>query len=127
MDTEQPDTYYISIGSNMPDGRRRVEEAIERLRREVTLLKVSAIYSTPSVSAGDNSIYFNAVALLQSSLSIEKLTEFFKRMEQEAGRTPASQNVMLDIDIVVSGGTTMRPRDFARDYFTIGYNQIRHQ
>ena len=55
-------TVYISIGSNLSNGAENIENAFGFLRDNYENVVCSTIYSTPSVSIGDDSIYFNAVA-----------------------------------------------------------------
>lgn len=125
MNNTAVNTYVIALGSNVADGRRFINKAISLLRRRLVGLSVSSVYSTPSVSCGDNSIYFNAVAMGRSHLSTRTLNSMVKRWELLLGRDrSAKHTVTIDIDIVLCNDRILRPRDFRRRYFVIGYNQL---
>ena len=89
----------------------------------------SAIYSTPSVSMGDDSTYCNAVVSARSELSEAELSHRFKELEAQFGRRRDGDRhrVELDLDIVVAGDRVVRPRDFGRRYFRIGYQELTEQ
>ncbi|MCM1292991.1 MAG: 2-amino-4-hydroxy-6-hydroxymethyldihydropteridine diphosphokinase [Bacteroides sp.] len=123
--TNHTHRHCLSIGSNTPDGRDRLLNAINELRQVDPDLRASSIYNTPSVSTGDNSLYFNCVVLLDSDLSVEELQCRCKQMESANGRIASDRHqVPLDIDIVVSDDCVLRQRDYQRSYFLIGYHQI---
>ncbi len=117
---------YVSLGSNLPDGRDRIAGAIAWLHDVMEVESCSAIYTTPSVSAGDDSIYFNAVARCRTGLQLSQIESLLKRYETESGRRrePGSHSVAIDLDLVIYDGDVLRPRDAARDYFLIGFSQI---
>lgn len=119
-------TCYVSLGSNMPDGRERVAGAIAWLHDVMEVESCSAIYTTPSVSVGDDSTYYNAVACCSTGLQPPQIECLLKCYEAESGRrhSPGSHSVAIDLDLVVFDGDVLRPRDAARDYFLIGLSQI---
>lgn len=118
--------YYISVGSNVDEARDCVAGAITRLREMLDDVTSSAIYSTPSVSMGDDSTYCNAVVSARSELSEAELSHRFKELEAQFGRRRDGDRhrVELDLDIVVAGDRVVRPRDFGRRYFRIGYQEL---
>lgn len=121
--------YYISVGSNVDEARDCVAGAITRLREMLDDVTSSAIYSTPSVSIGDDSTYCNAVVSARSKLSEAELSHRFKELEAQFGRRRDGDRhrVELDLDIVVAGDRVVRPRDFGRRYFRIGYQELTEQ
>lgn len=116
----------LSFGSNMPDGRSRVEHALRHVSGFVGGMRASEIYSTPSVS-GDGSIYLNAVAAGYIDFGSGRLTNILKEYELECGRDTASRmrgEVPIDIDVVMFDGKILRPKDASREYFKIGYLRL---
>ena len=116
-------TVYISIGSNLSNGAEHIENAFGFLRDNYENVVCSTIYSTPSVSIGDDSIYFNAVASCEVD-GVESTNINLKAYESRCGRIRGQKDVVIDMDIVISDGQILRPRDYDREYFQIGYNQI---
>ena len=119
-------TAVICIGSNTADREARVNRAITAFATLGSVLRQSSIYD----NAADNGIdppYLNTVILLATALSLADLCAKCGHIEAAAGRTPESKArgaVPLDADVVIFNDTVMRPRDYARPYFTIGYKQI---
>lgn len=83
----------------------------------------SPIYSTLSVTDGTTQ-YHNMVGRLSCDLTMDELGAIMKQWEREAGRIPHSKIVPLDIDIVIFDGQVVRQRDFAQEYFKIGYRAL---
>lgn len=117
---------YIGIGSNTADSREQVQKAIDKLHEIVAELCASTIYSTASVS-GDGTSYSNAVVCCRAEMPIFELNAQLKEMELQFGRTSAIRQqgvVPIDLDIVVADGHVLRARDYSREYFQRGYNQL---
>lgn len=81
---------------------------------------------TPSVSNNDASVYYNAVACCQvdGDCSCDVLQDHLKHYEISAGRVRGAKNVLIDLDLVVFDGKIVRPVDFSRNYFSIGYREL---
>lgn len=116
--------YVISVGSNVGNGREMVARGLDFLGALLGSVNTSEIYTTESVSLGDNSMYFNAVVSGFSILSIDEITVALKAWERRIGRIPGSKKVVGDMDLVVVDDVVVRRRDFDRTYFQIGFNQI---
>lgn len=116
-------TVYISIGSNLSNGAEHIENAFGFLRDNYENVVCSTIYSTPSISIGDDSIYFNAVASCEVD-GVESTNIDLKAYESRCGRIRGNKDVVIDMDIVIADGQILRPRDYDREYFQIGYNKI---
>lgn len=118
----------ISIGSNVPDKKKRVENACEELKSLFPSFESSPIYTTGAVGrCTGQPDYCNAVARLSTSDDYEALKKFFKEKESEYGRVHdgiRTTLVPLDIDIVVWNGAVMRPRDMQQEYMRIGLEML---
>ncbi len=125
MDPKIP--YVISLGANCGGAERRVAEAIEWLRSSFDLLKVSSVYQTEAVG-GAKGVYFNAVALIESSLPTPELDSLMKAYEMDQGRDEATRlrgEVPIDLDIVIEADRILRPWEFAQKFFREGYDQLK--
>lgn len=122
----------IGLGSNVVGSRREaIERAIDQLKELSTTVVVSDIYETrPWGKAEEGPSYRNAVAGIDTALSLDELKTSLKDYEMANGRDEASRKegrVSIDLDIVVWDGVALRPHEIERDYFTIGYRQIIEQ
>ncbi|MDE6682471.1 MAG: 2-amino-4-hydroxy-6-hydroxymethyldihydropteridine diphosphokinase [Muribaculaceae bacterium] len=117
---------YLSLGSNYGDRRSNVENALLRMEEILKDVRKSEVYETKAVH-GFGPAYFNAVIYGTTNLEYEELNMFLKGYEKECGRTPESKlrnEVVIDLDIVVWDNEIVRPTDFAREFFQIGYKKM---
>ncbi len=117
---------YISIGSNIADGQNEIRLARDYMADCFGSVEMSDIYTTPAVS-GDGSIYFNAVACVDTVLDVEELNVSLKRRECSRGRDEAARiarRVPIDLDIVIFDDVIIRPQDYKQMYFQIGYQSL---
>lgn len=116
----------LSIGSNCGDRRRAVASAISWLSGLLDDFIASDIYETPPVGhQGSN--YMNAVVCGTFTAPLSELERSCKRYEVECGRDLVARlrnQVPVDIDIVALDNEILRPEDFKRDFFRIGYRQV---
>ena len=116
----------LSFGSNFNDRKKNVEEALREIGKSLSDFTVSGIYETPEVH-GLGSSYFNAVATGYSSTMYEQFNSMLKEYELSCGRDSEARKrgeVVIDVDIVIWGDRVIRPKDFSREFFQIGYRQI---
>ena len=79
---------YLSLGSNMGDRRRVLEEAIERIGKSVgTVVRQSAFYETEPWGFDSNNLFLNAAVCVETDLCPRCLLEATQRIELEMGRT----------------------------------------
>ena len=116
----------VGIGSNVIDQEYKVQQAIEALCSMFKRAKFSDAYKSPPLSGvGDH--YTNAVFAGVTSMSMADVTDFLKQTEVDAGRDAVSRaegRVDIDLDLVIWDGRIVRPKDFGRIYFNIGYRQL---
>lgn len=116
----------LSIGSNAPDRARRMEEAIGWLCGELHDCSASPVYETPEYS-GRYPAYFNCVAEGLTAFGADEFNRRLKDYERSCGRTAESKLtgvVPVDFDLVMFNGDMLRPVEFGREYFAIGYRML---
>lgn len=116
----------VSIGSNCGDRTEEVAKAIEWLGSLLKDFRSSKIYETPPVGhQGSN--YMNAVGIGETELTVPQFVRECKRYEVLAGRDLAARirgDVPVDVDVVISDGEILRPEDYKREFFQIGYREV---
>lgn len=128
MDTEEVllSEVTVSFGSNYGDRRNNVENAQRWFSSIAEDCRHSSIYETPEIH-GKGKPYMNAVASGAVRLDMGKLHELSKIFEAENGRDEERRKrgeVPIDVDIVLWNAETVRPADFAREFFQIGFREI---
>ncbi len=116
----------FSIGSNFGNRDANVREGLKWLSSILTDFRCSSVYATPDCHGGSKE-YMNAVAIGITSSTPKRLESLCKDYEITRGRTPEMRragNVPIDIDLVVYDSKVLRPNDFKRDFFRIGYSMI---
>jgi 2-amino-4-hydroxy-6-hydroxymethyldihydropteridine diphosphokinase len=99
-------TVAIALGSNLGDRRAHLDFAVSRLQALVGHLRISSYYETVPVGlSGPQSLFLNAAAVGDTTLSARMLLEAFLAIEQERGRERPRPNVSrtLDIDLILFG------------------------
>lgn len=118
--------FIVSLGSNYGDRTRNVEEAIFWMNNVADNCKNSSIYETPEIH-GIGKPYMNAVLKGVTAISLDILQEMMKMYEIEHGRSMERRvkgEVPIDIDIVIWDSKVIRPLDYGREFFKIGYSQL---
>lgn len=96
--------YYISMGSNIGDSRKIMEEAIKTLQKEegLFLMARSSFYVTKPWGKTDQPDFLNAVIRIAWEKSSEELLETLLRVEKEFGRKRLIHwgPRTLDLDII---------------------------
>lgn len=116
----------VCVGSNTGAKEENIALAIDWLQGILAGCRVSGIYMSPDTT-GSLETYGNAVAIGLSDLSRSELELTAKEYELKCGRDNAARNagiVPIDVDIVVYDGEIVRPRDYASNFFKIGFDQI---
>lgn len=117
---------YLSLGSNYGDRAGNVERALLRMEEMLTDFRKSEVYETKAVH-GFGPAYYNAVVFGNTEWDYARFNDFLKGYERECGRTQDAimrNEVVIDIDIVVWDGKIIRPTDFSREFFQIGYREV---
>ena len=102
---------FLSLGSNIGDRRRYLEEAVGSLGSSVRA--VSPVYETDPVGGPDQGRFLNLVVELETDLSPRDLLAVCHRLESGAGRIRQERwgPRSLDVDIVLIDGVTVDDPD----------------
>jgi 2-amino-4-hydroxy-6-hydroxymethyldihydropteridine diphosphokinase len=103
-------TVYLSLGSNIGDRQANLEAAIDRLRVEIDVQRVSPIYETEPVDVTDQRWFLNLVVEAKTSLFPMQLLARMQKIEIALGRvrTIAKGPRTIDIDILLYAGAIVR-------------------
>ena len=96
----------FALGSNLGDRRAHLDFAASRLQAVFDSLHVSSYYETVPVGlSGPQSLFLNAAAVGETTLSARELLDAFLVIEQERGRERPRPNMSrtLDIDLILFG------------------------
>lgn len=99
---------YLSLGSNLGDRQRYLDDAILRLRAApgITVRRVSPYYETAPVGGpADSGAYLNAVAEADTLLTPEQVLSTLLDIERGFGRMRTEPNAprTLDLDLILYG------------------------
>jgi 2-amino-4-hydroxy-6-hydroxymethyldihydropteridine diphosphokinase len=103
-------TVYLSLGSNVGDRKANLDGAIERLRAEVEVHRVSPVYETEPLEFTAQRQFLNLVVEAQTTLFPMQLLRRTAKIEIAMGRVrtvPKGPRTM-DIDILLYGGSVVR-------------------
>lgn len=101
---------YIALGSNLGDGRRNLDLALERLAKVegITLLRQSAFYQTKAEGLEEKAPdFYNGVVEIETSLNPPTLLNHLLQIEESLGRCRLHSNKAesrtIDLDILLYG------------------------
>lgn len=116
----------ISLGSNWGNKESNVSRALDWLSSQLISCQKSMLYETPEIK-GFGPSYCNAVVTGETLMKYDELNKLLKTYEKESGRTSEARlhkEVIIDLDIVIWDCQVVRPEDFSREFFLIGYRQL---
>ena len=97
----------IGIGANLGDPRARIAAALEALAAlsDTTLLRNSSVYRTAPVGKTDQPDFYNAAALIRTTLAPRALLDALLAIELSQGRERSVPNAprTLDLDLLLYG------------------------
>ena len=122
--------FFISLGTNVVNGRTLLRQALRSLAAQFPLRRVSTVTSSPALNPAHPS-YLNAVASFDNpeGLTADVINSRLKEIEKALLRCPcpASGCVAIDLDLVILDGCVLRPKDYERPYFALPYSQCKNQ
>jgi 2-amino-4-hydroxy-6-hydroxymethyldihydropteridine diphosphokinase len=101
----------VGLGSNLGDRRAALKGALAALRAApgIELVACSSLWQTPPVGGPPQDDYYNAAALLRTSLEPEALLAVLLDIEAQFGRRRTGRNLprTLDLDLLWIDGTAV--------------------
>ncbi|WP_010663836.1 2-amino-4-hydroxy-6-hydroxymethyldihydropteridine diphosphokinase [Marinilabilia salmonicolor] len=108
----------IALGSNI-DAQHNIGKAIDQLQTHFQLRKVAGPIVTSPIGITDQPDFLNAVALIQTALSIEELVSVLKKIENEMGRDRSRAKFgprEIDLDVLIWNGEVVDDDYYERDF-----------
>jgi len=99
---------YVGLGANLGDRERTLREAVSALSAEdgIEVVAVSALRETEPVGVGEQPLYLNGAAELETALAARELLGRLLAVEQRFGRVrvPGEHGPRtLDLDLLLYG------------------------
>ncbi|HEX2092044.1 MAG TPA: 2-amino-4-hydroxy-6-hydroxymethyldihydropteridine diphosphokinase [Longimicrobiaceae bacterium] len=96
---------FLGLGANLDDPVARLAEAVDRLRRVVRVVSVSAVYRSEPVGYRDQPDFFNLVCRVRTELPPLDLLRATRGIEEAMGRTRTFRDAprRIDIDLLAYG------------------------
>lgn len=100
---------YLSLGSNLGDKQKNIEEALEKIEERVgDITSLSAFYLTNPVGFQSEYVFVNCVCEVNTEMNILKLFAITQDIEKEVGRINKSKDGFyadrtIDIDLILAG------------------------
>jgi GTP cyclohydrolase IV len=103
-------TVYLGLGSNVGDRRVNLIEAIQGLRGQVRIQRLSSVYETEPAFVTNQPRFLNMAVMGTTSQSPQELLAFLKRIEQRLGRrqTAGHGPIPIDIDLLFYADQVIR-------------------
>ena len=92
---------YIGFGSNLNDRLGYIKSAAQEIKNNgyCKIVKFSSIYETKPFGEKDQPNFLNAVAKIETSLSVQELFTFIKNIEKKLGRKDTYKWGPREIDL----------------------------
>ncbi|MEA2001034.1 MAG: 2-amino-4-hydroxy-6-hydroxymethyldihydropteridine diphosphokinase [Actinomycetota bacterium] len=105
----------IGLGSNLGDRAGHIADAVAALVDTGSLIRVSSLYETAPVGGPKQGQYLNAVAIVDTDLSVRDLLERCLAIEKEHGRERRERwgPRTLDLDILLYGDLEVAEPDLS--------------
>ena len=104
-------TVYLSLGSNIGNRERHLQDAIDRLNATgIQVQRISPVYETEPMDYTDQRWFLNLVVEAETKFFPMQLLARTSKIERELGRvrTVANGPRNIDIDILLYGSTRMK-------------------
>lgn len=109
-----PITAYIALGSNLGDRRALLDSAVQSLRVEVEVVRVSSYVETSPVGGPSRQgAYLNATAEVHTTLNPFALLGVLQRIEDRLGRVRTERfgPRTIDLDLLLFGDRTINAEE----------------
>jgi len=107
MQTSKAHKAYIGLGTNLGNRAQNLDNALRALQEhDCRLLKCSSYIQTAPWGFESEHVFLNAVALMETHLTPEKLLDTTQQVERAMGRTHKSiggnySDRIIDLDIIL--------------------------
>lgn len=102
---------FIGLGSNLDNPNFQIITALNKIKRvrNINLLQISSMYSSPPYGFKEQANFVNAVIKIQSSLNPFDLLNILNQMEKDQKRVKYFKNGprTIDLDILLFGSIIM--------------------
>lgn len=106
----------IALGSNTGNRQGNLSEALVKCKDFIQTNRLSPVIETKPIGHTNNP-YLNQLFSGTTSLTLEKLLDNTKSIENEMGRDRSNRgNVAIDIDIILYDQQKLHITDWERDY-----------
>lgn len=106
----------IALGSNTGNRQGNLSEALVKCKDFIQTNRLSPVIETKPIGHTNNP-YLNQLFSGTTSLTLEKLLDNSKSIENEMGRDRSNrENVAIDIDIILYDQQKLHFTDWERDY-----------
>ena len=106
----------IALGSNTGNRQGNLSEALVKCKDFIQTNRLSPVIETKPIGHTNNP-YLNQLFSVTTSLTLEKLLDNTKSIENEMGRDRSNrENVAIDIDIMLYDQQKLHITDWERDY-----------
>ena len=95
----------IGMGSNLGDRQRHIDEAVAGLADVGNVVAVSSVYESAPIGGPEQGDYLNAVAVIDTELTPQRVLELLLEMERGHGRERRERwgPRTLDLDVLLYG------------------------
>lgn len=102
-------TVYFSLGSNLGNPKKNLEDALELLKEKVQITKVSSFYETEPVGYDEQDWFLNLAVEGKTQLEPYPLLEFCQGIEKSLKRIKTIRfgPRIIDVDILLYEGCVM--------------------
>ena len=96
-------TVYLSLGTNLGERRRNLEQAVVGVQQWMAITAVSCLYETKPWGLTDQPDFLNMCLAAATDVSPHDLLDFCKQLEDQIGREKTVRwgPRLLDLDILV--------------------------
>lgn len=107
-------TVYLSLGSNLGDRRKNLENALEKLEQQnIRILSRSSIYETEPQDLASQPWFLNLAVECHTPHFPVQLLTILQAIERELGRASEGQTIskgprVIDIDILLFGNAVIK-------------------
>ncbi len=106
---------YISIGSNLGDRTKYIENAIEKLKetKGIEVKRISSIYETEPMGGPKQGKYLNGAIEIETHLEPREIMVKLQKIEKQLGRIRTVKNAprTIDLDMLLYGDKKINEPD----------------